>query len=489
MRQPLRALLSLCLSLSIASAFQENPYNSTGPFATFEFAINPLTAPVGAVVYAPNVSSIKQQCFHHVDVDDHKCFEACADSKFSTKGILVSGHCPGIYNTVDKVATVLQCPDGVTNTRYCATSALNVTIVTKGEGAQSALSSVLMDSTHSFPVVWFVGGYDGFVPGWGYSQMLQIIASHGFIAIAITDIRCTDMVSPVPFLTSKRAWEHITWLRGNLGSLFQDFNVTAVADWSKLVLMCHSGGCEITTGMNLYLNATTASAIAANINLGPYFNGYAGYDKLLANRTTPTLAFATILAEYGWPPCSFAQYDYAALYSQWPDKAPKMQFAVPERGHCDIYDDDHWYRCSPYVSNWCATNISCSFRLYDEQHCNTTNNGGAKQYQNQSSTCNATVAAEKPCWARYNASDVWSWTMNYAYSQQASQAAAACYNTTDVCDEWGEHIQLRPRYEYRRFSAGVIIAFMSRFALGEAVAEQWLTSSFPVGLWDVKRNF
>merc|ERR1711998_316947 len=71
----------------------------------------------------------------HAAPEDLKCFEACnADGKqFATKGITAAGTCPTKYNTVDTTKTVLQCPDGVTNVRYCAGTALNVTIATKGE--------------------------------------------------------------------------------------------------------------------------------------------------------------------------------------------------------------------------------------------------------------------------------------------------------------------------------------------------------------------
>merc|ERR1712054_270971 len=82
-------------------------------------------------------------CLHEEDTEDHKCFEACAASKFATKGITGEGKCPSSFNTVDKTTTVLQCPDGVTNTRYCASTALNVTIATKGEAGVAAESMVL----------------------------------------------------------------------------------------------------------------------------------------------------------------------------------------------------------------------------------------------------------------------------------------------------------------------------------------------------------
>merc|ERR1711907_19370 len=81
-------------------------------------------------------------CYHEEDTVDHKCFEACATADFKSKGITVSGACPSKYNTVDKTVTEEQCPDGVTNLRYCAATALNVTIKTKGEAGAASVSMV-----------------------------------------------------------------------------------------------------------------------------------------------------------------------------------------------------------------------------------------------------------------------------------------------------------------------------------------------------------
>ena len=72
------------------------------------------------------------QYLHHVDTEEHKCYEACSASKFASKGITDSGRCPSEYDTVDKSVTVKQCPDGVTSVKYC--SPINVTIATKGRG-------------------------------------------------------------------------------------------------------------------------------------------------------------------------------------------------------------------------------------------------------------------------------------------------------------------------------------------------------------------
>merc|ERR1711871_356567 len=97
---------------------------------------------------APPAPKPTPLCFHEEDTEDHKCFEACnaEGKKFSTKGIENAGKCPGKYNTVDTTKTVLQCPDGVTNVRYCAVTALNVTIATKGEAGEAMLAAALQAS-------------------------------------------------------------------------------------------------------------------------------------------------------------------------------------------------------------------------------------------------------------------------------------------------------------------------------------------------------
>lgn len=74
-----------------------------------------------------------QFCLHAVDEEDHKCTEACADWPFAQLGVAETGACPALYNTVDHFEVDLQCPDGVTNLRYCPDTAMNVTIEIKGE--------------------------------------------------------------------------------------------------------------------------------------------------------------------------------------------------------------------------------------------------------------------------------------------------------------------------------------------------------------------
>merc|ERR1712072_1321958 len=66
-------------------------------------------------------------------------------------GITGAGKCPSMYNTVDKTVTNEQCPDGVTNLRYCAATALNVT--TKTKGMAGAAQVTFLDGMVGSPAV------------------------------------------------------------------------------------------------------------------------------------------------------------------------------------------------------------------------------------------------------------------------------------------------------------------------------------------------
>jgi len=98
------------------------------------------------------------------------------------------------------------------------------------------------------------------------------------------------------------------------------------------------------------------------------------------------------------------------LYQQWPVAAPKEMFLVPDFGHCDVYIDSKWFGCSPYVTNWCSTDVDCSLRLQPGQYCNTSSNGGASTYNKQKKACNTTFG---PCWSQLDRGTIWSYTMYF----------------------------------------------------------------------------
>jgi hypothetical protein len=71
-------------------------------------------------------------CHHNEDAVDHKCYEACAVKDFVMKGFATEGFCPDKYNLEESSKTVRECPDGKTNIKYCAATAVEVTVRTIG---------------------------------------------------------------------------------------------------------------------------------------------------------------------------------------------------------------------------------------------------------------------------------------------------------------------------------------------------------------------
>ena len=88
-----------------------------------------------AILSTPTLATSDEFHLHRVDAVYDKCFEASSRSKFANQHVVDTGKCPPSYNkTVDELATVLQCPDGVTSIRDC--SPINVTIATKARTHQ-----------------------------------------------------------------------------------------------------------------------------------------------------------------------------------------------------------------------------------------------------------------------------------------------------------------------------------------------------------------
>merc|ERR1711934_304296 len=82
---------------------------------------------------SPSNSTNDDFCLFHESADGKKCYQGCADSKFASKGFDAKGVCGVHFNTVDSVQSILQCPDGVTNVKYCQGHEVNVTFTDKGK--------------------------------------------------------------------------------------------------------------------------------------------------------------------------------------------------------------------------------------------------------------------------------------------------------------------------------------------------------------------
>eukprot|EP00658_Telonema_sp_P-2_P064875 TRINITY_DN54259_c0_g1_i1.p1 TRINITY_DN54259_c0_g1~~TRINITY_DN54259_c0_g1_i1.p1 ORF type:complete len:326 (+),score=101.17 TRINITY_DN54259_c0_g1_i1:180-1157(+) len=93
------------------------------------------TAPHHLVNLTEKTKGMAGEC--HFKISDNKCYEGCADAKFSMTGLTGDGTCPTEYSVTEKVEFVESCSDGVTNVKYCTKPlyVVNVTMRTKGEAA------------------------------------------------------------------------------------------------------------------------------------------------------------------------------------------------------------------------------------------------------------------------------------------------------------------------------------------------------------------
>jgi hypothetical protein len=98
------------------------------------FIATAMALPSHSVDLAPVASNNGTEfCLNHETSDGKKCYQGCADKQFAAKGLDQKGKCGVHYNTVDSTSTQKQCPDGVTNLKYCKGSEVEVTFTSKGK--------------------------------------------------------------------------------------------------------------------------------------------------------------------------------------------------------------------------------------------------------------------------------------------------------------------------------------------------------------------
>lgn len=82
-------------------------------------------------------------CLHHIDTEDNKCLDACANEKFEMVGVDQKGKCPSNFDVQERSDKLKQCPDGVTHLKYCKGSEVEVTVSTHGATEQEQSTSAL----------------------------------------------------------------------------------------------------------------------------------------------------------------------------------------------------------------------------------------------------------------------------------------------------------------------------------------------------------
>ncbi|XP_076445559.1 uncharacterized protein LOC143283262 [Babylonia areolata] len=205
-----------------------------------------------------------------------------------------------------------------------------------------------------YPVVFFVGGYEGLVPSEMYKDFLTQLASHGFVVFGVDphyplapfDVTEGDDVTEGADINALFA--QYDWLHG-----YMENRTDARVAWNYTSLACHSAGCDLTMKMILQNHAIAQ----ASVFLEPYS---ASAEEALPMRI-PTLSYGTELSEKGYPQCAVAGKDWRQFYKV--ASCPKVMMEVKGFGHCDILDPAAWQAC------------------HDTHACTTTNNSRNAEYR------------------------------------------------------------------------------------------------------------
>ncbi|KAK3086072.1 hypothetical protein FSP39_013067, partial [Pinctada imbricata] len=184
----------------------------------------------------------------------------------------------------------------------------------------------------SYPVIFFVGGLNGYFWAEYYSRFLYDVSTHGFFVFGVDYIfpgyheSRSDPVGQDLDIFFKQ----LKWLEDYLKNRTVStplFNTTA--------LLCHSSGCDVT----LRMIGMKQFNFSSNIFLEPF--SIVAQQKI--DIRLPSLMYGTQFAEEGVFHCNIKGYDADAIYTAW--NCPKMIVNVANVGHCDILDPNMWEGC------------------------------------------------------------------------------------------------------------------------------------------------
>eukprot|EP00756_Hemistasia_phaeocysticola_P013683 Hpha_TRINITY_DN15295_c3_g2::TRINITY_DN15295_c3_g2_i1::g.68431::m.68431 len=85
----------------------------------------------------------------------------------------------------------------------------------------------------NYPVMTYVTGFGGTVPGSTYGNLTDTIAAEGVVVITLS-----RLAIPAPVKDAELLSESLPWLQANTSALV----APAVADWGKYVMAAHSAG-------------------------------------------------------------------------------------------------------------------------------------------------------------------------------------------------------------------------------------------------------
>lgn len=210
----------------------------------------------------------------------------------------------------------------------------------------------------------FVGGLNGIVYAEFYTDLLNYVASHGYLIVSFDlgwpAVSFSRRHQPVPNINNAAPKEEpellfdaLHWLQANLNQvvLSEHGAPNVTADWSLVGAFSHSAGADDV--LRMLQNSSFARAV---VYLEPFSYHYT--EPL--PYSIPTVSYGTQLCTEA-PACCINGWDYFNFYAKL--TCPKLLMNVTGFGHCDILNEfPGWDGCN--LSHFCKTDPTNNRPLY-----------------------------------------------------------------------------------------------------------------------------
>eukprot|EP01130_Rhizamoeba_saxonica_P016525 TRINITY_DN7658_c0_g1_i1.p1 TRINITY_DN7658_c0_g1~~TRINITY_DN7658_c0_g1_i1.p1 ORF type:complete len:340 (-),score=31.27 TRINITY_DN7658_c0_g1_i1:59-1027(-) len=181
----------------------------------------------------------------------------------------------------------------------------------------------------NYPVLYFFGGFAGFVPSEMYTTVFKRIASLGVITIGF------DILDPFPTYVKYFLQEH-SFLKQNLNDRIANYAPNVLAIYTNnTAFSCHSGGCDIIAKI-FDQDPDIGQVILLMDPVGYVIDHH-------MTTTTPTFITGSGIGDQFPLPCAPPGQSFKRFYNEW--NCPKISYNATGYGHCAFADDVVYYVC------------------------------------------------------------------------------------------------------------------------------------------------